>query len=86
MIAHAIGPDPRQSLPRLADGEPGIEVGAEVRSDRREVECVPGLTDEGDHRAGQGHRCCLIRPTIPARMNLELKCAHDRCGRGAGAH
>jgi hypothetical protein len=51
MIAHAIGTDPRQSLPRLADGEPGIEVGAEVRSDRREGECVPGLTDDGGLRA-----------------------------------
>jgi hypothetical protein len=38
MIADAIGPDRRQPPPRLADREPGIEVGTEVRGDRREVE------------------------------------------------
>ena len=53
MITDAIGPDPRQSLPRLAGREPAIEVGAEVRGDSRQVECVPGLTDDGSCRTSR---------------------------------
>ena len=82
MIAHAIGTDPRQSLPRLAGGEPGIEVGAEVRGDRREVECVPGLTDDGGLRASQSHRCRLIAPTIPARMKETSSVPSSRSAAG----
>ena len=82
MVAHAIGADPRQSLPRLASGEPGIEVGAEVRGDRREVECVPGLTDDGGLRASQSHRCRLIPPTIPARMSETSSVPSSRSAAG----
>ena len=82
MVAHAIGTNPRQSLPRLADGEPGVEVGAEMCGDRREVECVPGLTDDGGLHASQSHRCRLISPTIPARMKETSSVPSSRSAAG----